>query len=113
MNELSRCRGMESLCRQRATFYPEESWKWLAEAEMWNHKAFERCIQHEESKAATSGIPSAGGDDFLRKIVVVPPKGKGNNVARREKVSAPSALNVHHTDDKKISRAAVGAGRSC
>lgn len=101
MNELSRCRGMESLCRQRATFYPEESWKWLAEAEMWNHKAFERSIQHEESKAATSGIPSAGGDDFLRKIVVVPPKGKGRKVARREKVSAPSVLNVHHTDDKK------------
>lgn len=85
MSELSRCRGMESLCRQRATFYPEESWKWLAEAEMWNHKAFERSIRHEESKAATSGIPSAGGDDFLRKIVMVPPKDKGNKVARREK----------------------------
>ena len=62
MNELSRCRGMESLCRQRATFYPEESWKWLAEAEMWNHKAFERSIQPEESKAATSKRPSVGED---------------------------------------------------
>jgi len=30
---------MESLCRQSAVFYPLESWRLLAEAEMWNHKA--------------------------------------------------------------------------
>jgi len=30
---------MESLCRQSAVFYPLESWRLLAEAEMWNHRA--------------------------------------------------------------------------
>ena len=60
MNELLRCRGMESLCRQRATFYPEESWKWLAEAEMWNHKVFEHSIHPETSRATTLRRPSVG-----------------------------------------------------
>lgn len=41
MKEPLNCSAMESVCRQRATLYPEESWKWLAEAEKWNHKAFE------------------------------------------------------------------------
>jgi hypothetical protein len=39
MQDLTRCRHMELLCRQRATFYPEESWKWLGEAERWQHLA--------------------------------------------------------------------------
>jgi hypothetical protein len=30
---------MESLCRQSAVFHPLESWRLLAEAEMWHHKA--------------------------------------------------------------------------
>ena len=62
MNELVRCRAMESLCRQRATFYPEESWKWLAEAEMWDHKAFECSNRPEESKAAPSKSSSVGDE---------------------------------------------------
>jgi hypothetical protein len=39
MSGLTRYRAMESLCRQSAVFYPLESWRLLAEAEMWNHKA--------------------------------------------------------------------------
>jgi hypothetical protein len=62
MNELVRCRAMESLCRQRATFYPEESWKWLAEAEMWDNKAFECSNRPEESKAAPSKSSSVGDE---------------------------------------------------
>jgi hypothetical protein len=42
---------MELLCRQRATFYPEESWKWLGEAERGQH------VAHEES--ATLAKPCA------------------------------------------------------
>ena len=41
MNELVRYRAMESLCRQSAVFRPLESWRLLAEAEMWHHKAQE------------------------------------------------------------------------
>jgi hypothetical protein len=36
---LARYRTMESLCRQNAVFRPLESWRLLAQAEMWHHKA--------------------------------------------------------------------------
>jgi len=39
MDDLVRYRAMESLCRQSAVFRPLESWRLLAEAEMWHHKA--------------------------------------------------------------------------
>jgi len=35
MNDLIGCRDMELLCRQRATFDIQHSWKWLGEAERW------------------------------------------------------------------------------
>jgi hypothetical protein len=41
MKDLVRYRAMESLCRQSAVFHPLESWRLLAEAEMWHHKALE------------------------------------------------------------------------
>jgi hypothetical protein len=41
MNDLVRYRAMESLCRQSAVFRPLESWRLLAEAEMWHHRAQE------------------------------------------------------------------------
>ena len=39
MQDLVRYRAMESLCRQGAVFHPLESWRLLAQAEMWHHKA--------------------------------------------------------------------------
>jgi hypothetical protein len=36
---LVRYHTMESLCRQNAVFRPLESWRLLAQAEMWHHKA--------------------------------------------------------------------------
>jgi len=39
MKDLVRYRAMESLCRQSAVFHPHESWRLLAQAEMWHHKA--------------------------------------------------------------------------
>src|SRR5450631_4215437 len=41
MKDLARYRAMESLCRQSAVFNPLESWRLLAQAEMWHHKALE------------------------------------------------------------------------
>ena len=41
MQDLDRYLAMESLCRQSAVFHPLESWRLLAEAEMWHHKALE------------------------------------------------------------------------
>ena len=39
MKNLARYRAMESLCRQSAVFHPHDSWRLLAQAEMWHHKA--------------------------------------------------------------------------
>ena len=41
MKDLVRYRAMESLCRQAAVHHPLESWRMLAEAEMWHHKALD------------------------------------------------------------------------
>jgi hypothetical protein len=47
---------MESLCRQRAVFYPLESWRLLAEAEMWHHKAQEEAARSVERCTADSAM---------------------------------------------------------
>ena len=39
MNDSIGCRDMELLCRQRATFDIQHSWKWLGEAERWKDLA--------------------------------------------------------------------------
>jgi hypothetical protein len=48
MKELLRCRAMESMCRQRASFFPEQSWKYLAEAEMWKHRALDLTSEYHK-----------------------------------------------------------------
>jgi hypothetical protein len=56
MQDLVRYRAMESLCRQSAVFYPLESWRLLAEAEMWHHKAQEEIDSRSRGRDAA---PSA------------------------------------------------------
>jgi hypothetical protein len=63
MNDLVRYRAMESLCRQSAVFRPDESWRLLAEAEMWHHKAeavasrmTEASGMMEDSRTAERGL---------------------------------------------------------
>jgi hypothetical protein len=48
---------MESLCRQNAVFRPLESWRLLAEAEMWHHKAQEEMAFRPGQRA---DVPFAG-----------------------------------------------------
>jgi len=56
MKDLIRYRAMESLCRQSAVFHPLESWRLLAQAEMWHHKA----MAEIESRALEgNGAPPA------------------------------------------------------
>ena len=52
MSGLARYRAMESLCRQSAVFYPLESWRLLAEAEMWHHKAENEAADEQEKQPA-------------------------------------------------------------
>jgi hypothetical protein len=48
MKNLVRYRAMESLCRQAAVHHPLDSWRMLAEAEMWHHKALDEVASHFE-----------------------------------------------------------------
>ncbi len=63
MEDLVRYRAMESLCRQSAVFRPLESWRLLAEAEMWHHKALEeitiRSIERNDAAPAGALAPTA------------------------------------------------------
>jgi hypothetical protein len=49
-------RALGSLCRQRAVFDPENSWKHLSEAERWEHLA-----AAEISSYLKNAIPPANG----------------------------------------------------
>jgi len=53
MQDLVRYRAMESLCRQSAVFHPLESWRLLAQAEMWHHKAQEEIDSRSRSRDIT------------------------------------------------------------
>jgi hypothetical protein len=54
MKDLVRYRAMESLCRQSAVFHPLESWRLLAEAEMWHHKALDEMASDAVARDGTS-----------------------------------------------------------
>ena len=58
MKDLARYRAMESLCRQSAVFHPLESWRLLAEAEMWHHKAEDEIAARSSER--DNAAPPAG-----------------------------------------------------
>ena len=53
MKDLIRYRAMESLCRQSAVFHPHDSWRLLAQAEMWHHKAEDELAARSVSSDVT------------------------------------------------------------
>jgi len=55
MKDLVRYRAMESLCRQSAVFHPLDSWRLLAQAEMWHHKAQEEIELHSMRRHGRDG----------------------------------------------------------
>jgi len=55
MNNLARCREIESLCRQRAVSDRAHRWKWLGEADRWNDLA------HREIASRFSGSSMHAG----------------------------------------------------
>jgi hypothetical protein len=65
MKDLVRYRAMESLCRQSAVFRPLESWRLLAEAEMWHHKAEQEIASRfvECNGSLSSTAPSIDDQD--------------------------------------------------
>jgi len=39
MDNAQHCRSMALLCRQQAVLHPDQNWKWLGQAERWEHLA--------------------------------------------------------------------------
>ena len=65
MKKVRSYRAMSSICRQRAVFDPENSWKHLGDAERWDHLAhaeiaayFRECNTTGSSDAAMSDASS-------------------------------------------------------
>jgi len=65
MKDLVRYRAMESLCRQSAVFHPLESWRLLAEAEMWHHKAEEEIAGRSPERDGTASTSALARTEFL------------------------------------------------
>jgi hypothetical protein len=69
MKEILTCRARGLLCRQQAVLHPEDIWKWLAEAERWEHLAdaeitsrVKECNTTSSSDLAKPGAPSNARD---------------------------------------------------
>lgn len=65
MNDPVGCRDMELLCRQRATFDIQHSWKWLGEAERWKdlaHRDTASRFNAEHADPMTMGLNTMEGD---------------------------------------------------
>jgi len=59
MTDFVRYRAMESLCRQSAVFHPLDSWRLLAQAEMWHHKAEQEIELHSMLRHGAPAAPAA------------------------------------------------------
>jgi hypothetical protein len=56
---VSNCRAMELLCRQRAKADPANSWKWLGQAERWRKLGQRQSAQRTVPKQMHAG-PAMG-----------------------------------------------------
>lgn len=58
MENAQQCRAIALLCRQQAGFHPQDSWKWLAQAERWEHLADARLVLKAETPKPASAKPA-------------------------------------------------------
>jgi hypothetical protein len=67
MKKILSYRAMGSLCRQQAVLHPEVSWKWLGQAERWEHLADAEIASHfEECNSSSSGQAKPGAASDAR-----------------------------------------------
>jgi len=63
MKNVRNYRAMSSICRQRAVFDPENSWKHLGDAERWEHLAHAEIASHfRECNTTGSSAPAMSGE---------------------------------------------------
>jgi hypothetical protein len=61
MKSVQHYRAMASICRQRAVFDPQHSWKHLGDAERWEHLAHAEIADRFEECNAALGDPTGAG----------------------------------------------------
>ncbi|SHN81640.1 hypothetical protein [Bradyrhizobium erythrophlei] len=59
MENAQQCRAIALLCRQQVSFHPQDSWKWLAQAERWEHLADARLVVRAETPIAANSKPAS------------------------------------------------------
>jgi hypothetical protein len=58
MENAQQCRAIALLCRQQVSFHPQDSWKWLAQAERWEHLADARLVLKAETPKPANAEPA-------------------------------------------------------
>ena len=58
MENAQQCRAIALLCRQQVSFHPQDSWKWLAQAERWEHLAAARLVLKAEAPKPANAKPA-------------------------------------------------------
>ena len=61
MKSIQRYRAMASICRQRAVFDPQHSWKHLGDAERWEHMAHAAIADRFGECNAALGVQAGAG----------------------------------------------------
>ncbi len=57
MNDISDCGYMELWCRQRAKADPQNSWKWIGQAERWHELGHRRAAESfRQRRQMTAGL---------------------------------------------------------
>jgi hypothetical protein len=73
MENVSRFRALGSICRQRAVFDPQNSWKHLGDAERWEHLAAVEISAHYQA------CNTAGSSETLEAGATSQPNDKPSN----------------------------------
>jgi hypothetical protein len=67
MKSVQHYRAMASICRQRAVFDPQHSWKHLGDAERWEHLAHAEIADRFEECNAAVGAPTGASPSSASK----------------------------------------------
>jgi hypothetical protein len=59
MDDAQRCRAIALICRQQASLHPDQHWKWLAQAERWEHMAGMPAAKAETSRPRPAPEPDS------------------------------------------------------
>jgi hypothetical protein len=59
MENAQQCRSIALLCRQQASLHPEDNWKWLAQAERWEHLAEKPLVLKADTQKSTPSSAAA------------------------------------------------------